>query len=92
MLLNPQAADCRIPGGKTVIRDLPLVVPENATLRETEALFGLPPATLRRLVASGEIRAVRVYQRTLIDLASLRAYLARLPSEGGSRPRAEAAA
>jgi hypothetical protein len=63
-----------------VIPDLPFVVPENATFRETEALFGLPSAITRRLIAQGHIRAVQVYQRTLIDLASLRAYLSGLPS------------
>lgn len=74
-----------------MIRDLPFVIPEHGTTREVEVMFGLPPPITRLLIKKRLIRSVRVYQRELVDLASLRAYLASLPptviapEEGGSR-------
>jgi hypothetical protein len=54
-------------------------IPEHATFREVERVFGIPPETTKRLIARHLVRAVKVSHRILIDLSSLRAYLASLP-------------
>lgn len=54
-------------------------IPEHATYREVERVFGIPPETTKRLIARHQVRAVKVYHRILVDLSSLRAYLAALP-------------
>jgi hypothetical protein len=54
-------------------------IPEHATFREVERVFGIPPETTKRLIARQLVRAVKVSHRILVDLTSLRAYLASLP-------------
>lgn len=54
-------------------------IPEHATYREVERVFGIPPETTKRLIGRRLVRAVRVSHRILVDLRSLRAYLAALP-------------
>lgn len=54
-------------------------IPEHATYREVERVFGIPPETTKRLIGRRLVRAVRVSHRILVDLSSLRAYLAALP-------------
>ena len=44
------------------------------------AVFGLSRSALYRLAASGEVRMVKIASRTLVDAASVRKYLATLPS------------
>jgi hypothetical protein len=54
-------------------------IPEHATFREVERVFGIPPETTKRLIVRQLVRAVKVSHRILVDLSSLRAYLASLP-------------
>lgn len=54
-------------------------IPEHATYREVERVFGIPPDTTKQLIARRRVRAVKVSHRVLVDLGSLRAYLASLP-------------
>jgi len=49
-------------------------------LARAPAVFGLSRSTLYRLAAGGRIRLVKVASRTLVDAASVRAFLAGLPS------------
>ena len=47
---------------------------------DTLRASGLGRTTLYGLLAAGEIRAVKAGRRTLVDMESLRTYLARLPA------------
>jgi excisionase family DNA binding protein len=52
---------------------------EMAPLPHVPGLFGLSRSRLYRLAAEGRIRMVKVGSRTLVDCASVRAFLATLP-------------
>lgn len=54
-------------------------VPEMIPLPRAPGVFGLSRSNLYRLAADGRIRMVKVASRTLVDAASVRAFLATLP-------------
>ena len=54
-------------------------VPEMIPLPRAPGIFGLSRSNLYRLAADGHIRMVKVASRTLVDAASVRAFLATLP-------------
>jgi len=53
---------------------------EMVTLPAAPHIFGLPRSTLYRLASEGKIRMVKIASRTLVDAASVRAFLATLPA------------
>lgn len=53
--------------------------PEMIPLPRAPAVFGLSRSGLYRLAADGRIRMVKMGARTLVDAASVRAFLADLP-------------
>ena len=53
--------------------------PEMVPLPRAPAIFGLSRSHLYRLAAEGRIRLVKAGARTLVDAASVRAFLATLP-------------
>lgn len=55
------------------------VVPEMVPLPRAPSIFGLSRSGLYRLAAEGRIRMVKVGARTLVDAASVRAFLTTLP-------------
>ena len=54
-------------------------VPEMVPLPRAPAYFGLSRSHLYRLAAAGQVRMVKAGARTLVDSASVRAFLATLP-------------
>ncbi len=56
------------------------IVPEMVPLPRAPAIFGLSRSNLYRLASEGRIRMVKVASRTLVDAASVRAFLASLPA------------
>lgn len=56
------------------------VVPEMVPLPRAPAIFGLSRSNLYRLAADGQIRMVKIASRTVVDAASVRAFLISLPS------------
>jgi len=58
------------------------------TLNELRRVAGIPSTTAYRLLAAGELRAVKAGSRTLVLADSVRDYLARLPAATSStKPR-----
>lgn len=57
----------------------PPILPEMVPLPRAPAVFGLSRSHLYRLAAEGRIRMVKAASRTLVDAASVRAFLAALP-------------
>ncbi len=55
------------------------VMPEMVPLPRAPSIFGLSRSGLYRLAAEGRIRMVKVGARTLVDAASVRAFLTTLP-------------
>ena len=55
------------------------IVPEMVPLPRAPAVFGLSRSHLYRLAAEGRVRMVKAGARTLVDAASVRAFLATLP-------------
>lgn len=53
--------------------------PVTATIPRAAELFGWSRTTFYRLAAAGRIRMIKVGARTLVDCASVRAFLATLP-------------
>ncbi|BDG74080.1 helix-turn-helix domain-containing protein [Roseomonas fluvialis] len=53
--------------------------PEMVPLPRAPAIFGLSRSHLYRLAAEGRIRLLKAGARTLVDCASVRAFLATLP-------------
>jgi len=53
--------------------------PEMVPLPRAPAIFGLSRSNFYRLAADGRIRMVKIGARTLVDAASVRAFLATLP-------------
>jgi excisionase family DNA binding protein len=49
------------------------------SVQETPRLTGLSKVTLYRLIAAGELTAVKAGSKTLVEYASLKSYSARLP-------------
>ena len=64
------------------------ITPEMVPLPRAPAVFGLSRSGLYRLAAEGRIRMVKIGARTLVDAASVRAFLATLPAAqiGGAKP------
>ena len=56
------------------------IVPEMVPLPRAPAVFGLSRSGLYRLAAEGRVRMVKIGARTLVDAASVRAFLATLPA------------
>ena len=56
-----------------------LNTPEMVPLPRAPGIFGLSRSGLYRLAADGHIRMVKIASRTLVDAASVRAFLATLP-------------
>ena len=54
--------------------------PEMVPLPKAPAWSGLSRSNLYRLAAQGRIRMVKIGARTLVDAASVRAFLATLPA------------
>ena len=54
--------------------------PEMVPLPRAPQIFGLSRSGLYRLAADGSIRMVKMGSRTLVDAASVRAFLATLPA------------
>lgn len=54
--------------------------PEMVTLPRAPAIFGLSRSNLYRLAADGKIRMLKCGGRTLVDAASVRQFLATLPT------------
>lgn len=61
--------------------------PEMVPLPRAPHIFGLSRSHLYRLAAEGRIRMVKAGSRTLVDAASVRAFLASLPAAqiGGAK-------
>jgi excisionase family DNA binding protein len=57
----------------------PPIDPEMMPLPRVPGWSGLSRSTLYRLAADGRVRMVKVGARTLVDCASVRAFLASLP-------------
>lgn len=57
----------------------PSIEPEMMPLPRAVGWTGLSRSTLYRLAAEGRIRMVKAGARTLVDCASVRAFLATLP-------------
>ena len=55
------------------------ITPEMVPLPRAPAVFGLSRSHLYRLAAAGRVRMVEAGARTLVDAASVRAFLASLP-------------
>jgi excisionase family DNA binding protein len=55
------------------------LTPEMVPLPRAPAVFGLSRSHLYRLAAEGRIRLLKAGARTLVDAASVRAFLASLP-------------
>ena len=53
---------------------------ETGTIADTRARFGIPRSTLYRLAAAGHVRMVKLGRTTLVDFASVRAFLAGAPT------------
>lgn len=53
--------------------------PEMVPLPRAPGIFGLSRSHIYRLAAEGRIRLLKAGARTLVDAASVRAYLATLP-------------
>ena len=69
----------------------PSLIPEMVPLPRAPAVFGLSRSALYRLAGDGRIRMVKAASRTLVDAASVRAYLAALPAAKITPPAARAA-
>lgn len=54
-------------------------LPEMVPLTRAPAMFGLSRSNLYRLAGDGHVRMVKMGARTLVDAASVRAFLASLP-------------
>jgi predicted DNA-binding transcriptional regulator AlpA len=63
-------------------------VPEFARLRDTTARYGISRSGIYRHAALGDIRLVKLGNATLVDLASVRAFMARLPAATLRAPKA----
>lgn len=48
---------------------------ETGTIADTRARFGIPRSTQYRLAAAGHIRMMKLGRTTLVDFASVRAFL-----------------
>lgn len=67
--------------------------PEMVPLPRAPGIFGVSRSALYRLAADGKIRMVKMGARTLVDAASVRAFLATLPAlEVRHDPRRKVAA
>ncbi|MGG5818729.1 helix-turn-helix domain-containing protein [Falsiroseomonas sp. HW251] len=55
------------------------LAPEMVPLPRAPAVFGISRSGLYRLAADGRIRMVKIASRTMVDAASVRAFLATLP-------------
>lgn len=55
-------------------------VPEMIPLPRAPAIFGLSRSAIYRLAAEGHVRLIKHGARTLVDAASVRNYLAQLPT------------
>ena len=53
---------------------------ETGTIADTRARFGIPRSTQYRLAAAGHIRMIKLGRTTLVDFASVRAFLAGAPA------------
>ena len=53
---------------------------EMGTIADTRARFGIPRSTLYRLASAGHIRMVKLGRTTLVDFASVRAFLSNAPT------------
>jgi excisionase family DNA binding protein len=53
---------------------------EAGTIADTRARFGIPRSTLYRLAAAGHVRMLKLGRTTLVDFASVRAFLASAPA------------
>jgi excisionase family DNA binding protein len=49
------------------------------SIKESGRIAGLSPVTIYRLIAGGHLRAAKAGSKTLVELASVKAYLAALP-------------
>ena len=58
----------------------PRATAETGTIADTRARFGIPRSTLYRLAAAGHVRMVKLGRTTLVDFASVRAFLASAPA------------
>ncbi|NKE47032.1 helix-turn-helix domain-containing protein [Roseomonas frigidaquae] len=65
--------------------------PEAVPLPKAPALFGLSRSTLYRLAAEGKVRLLKVGRATLVDAASVRAFLAAAPTVDVRQRRRRAA-
>ncbi len=74
---TPTAAEAT----RTAVKHAPLSIPpgsgaEMGTIADTRARFGIPRSTQYRLAAAGHIRMIKLGRTTLVDFASVRAFLA----------------
>ena len=53
---------------------------EMGTIADTRARFGIPRSTLYRLASAGHVRMVKLGRTTLVDFASVRAFLGNAPT------------
>ncbi|MDO9502153.1 helix-turn-helix domain-containing protein [Falsiroseomonas sp.] len=65
--------------------------PEAVPLPKAHAIFGLSRSTLYRLAAAEKIRLFKVGRATLVDAASVRAFLAAAPAAEVRQRRRRAA-
>ena len=68
------------------------IAPEMVPLPRAPAVFGLSRSCFYRLAGEGRIRLVKIGTRTLVDAASVRAFLAALPPATIRPERTKAAA
>lgn len=77
---TPSAAEAT----RTAVQHAPLSIPpgsgaEMGTIADTRARFGIPRSTQYRLAVAGHIRMIKLGRTTLVDFASVRAFLASAP-------------
>jgi excisionase family DNA binding protein len=67
------------------------LAPEAVPLPRASAVFGLSRSTLYRLAGEGRVRFLKVGRSTLVDAASVRAFLATRPAATMRPERRQAA-
>ncbi len=74
-----------------ILRDQTAPWPIMARIPQAQALSGLSRSALYRLAAERQVRFVKHGSNTMVDMASVRDFLASLPAAAIAAPRKQAA-
>ena len=78
---RPEPARSAVPYGPDPMPSTATPAPaEMGTIADTRARFGIPRSTQYRLAAAGHIRMLKLGRTTLVDFATVRAFLAGAPT------------